>query len=128
MRVAFAKKLLIFAVAALFLVAFTNPALAKGSLMSLKGVVSSVDTTAKTLTVKEKKGEATIIADEATKVTMGKEKKSFEDLKAGEHVTVKYQKKEGKLLARDIAVANSHGGKMEKAPEMAPQKGPEKHG
>ncbi|MDA8106292.1 MAG: hypothetical protein M0Z71_13050 [Nitrospiraceae bacterium] len=58
--------MLAFAVALLFLVAFTNPAIAKGSLMSLKGVVVSVDNTAKTLTVKEKKGEATIVADQAT--------------------------------------------------------------
>ena len=128
MREAFATKLLAFAVALLFLVAFTNPAIAKGSLMSLKGVVVSVDNTAKTLTVKEKKGEATIVADQATKVTIGKEKKSFEDLKAGEHVTVRYQKKEGKLLANTIAAVPSHARKMEKAPEMAPKKGPEKHG
>ncbi len=128
MRVAFAKKILALAVALLFLVAFTNPALAKGSFQSLKGVVSSVDTWAKTLTVKEKKGEATIVADEATIVMVGKEKKSFDVLKEGEHVTVKYQKKEGKLVATDITVANSHGRKMEKVPEMAPQKGPEKHG
>ncbi len=48
---------------------------------------------------------------------------------ASEHIRVKYQKKEGKLLANTITISNSQGRKItEKAPEMAPTKGPEKHG
>ncbi len=117
----FAPRMLAVAVAVLFLVAFTSPALAKVTLHSLKGEITSVDTTAKTLSVKEKKGEATISTDEMTKFTMGKEKKAFDDLKTGEKVKVSYHKENGKLVANKIVIKGSHTKKMGKAPGKAPE-------
>ncbi len=129
MKTSFAAKFMAVAVAVFFLAAFTNTALAKEKVLWLKGAITSVDTAAKSFVVKEKKGEATVVTNETTKISLGKEKKTFEDLKAGETVHVKYHKQDGKLMAANVYLAG--GKKMEKAGgkmEKSAGKTLEKHG
>jgi hypothetical protein len=72
------------------------------------GKVKTVDTAAQTLTVAEKiKGkekETVISVDNETSITMGKEKKTLADLKAGNDVLVKYTEVEGKNVAKSVAI------------------------
>ncbi len=92
------------AVAVLFVAAYANPAIAKVKVLSVSGQVVTLDNAAKALTVKAKKGEVTIAADQMTKVAMGKKKKTFEDLKVGDKVTVTYHEKENKSIANSISI------------------------
>ncbi len=125
MRVSLTYKVLTMAVAVLFLFAFSNGVSAKASMHKLSGQVVSVDPGAKSFVVKEKKGEATIMTDEMTKVTMGKEQKAFDDIKAGEIVKVKYHEKDGKMMAYKVLLGGKHAGKMKT--EKKAEKAPEKH-
>ena len=113
--------ILTLAVIAVFVMALANVnvAIAKEKVYSLKGEVVSVDSAAKALTVKDKKGEETIVTDEMTKIKMGKKAEALGDIKAGEKVLVKYHKAaDGKLMATRILIASS---KVEKKPvEKAP--------
>lgn len=109
-------KVFIGAVAVLFVASLANTAVAKEKMHSATGVIQSVDLSAKTLTLKEKKGELTIVADENTKVKMGKEQKAFEDLKTGEKISVRYRMEDGKYIADSIAIKH-HGKTYEKMHE-----------
>ncbi len=110
-------RLFVVAVAMLFVASFANTALAKEKMHHVSGVIQSVDTSGKTLTLQEKKGEPlTIVADENTKVKMGKQQRAFEDLKTGEKVSVKYRMENGKYVADSIAI-KGHGKTYEKSPE-----------
>ncbi len=111
------RDVMVVLIAALFVMSFASPTIAKEKMIVLKGSVVSVDAAGKTLTVKEKKGEVTIAWDQATKVTMGKEKKAFEDLKAGDKVLVRYHEKEGKAVANSIAITKAPAPMKEKASE-----------
>jgi hypothetical protein len=72
------------------------------------GKVKTVDIAAQTLTIAEKvKGkekETVFTVDKETSITMGKEKKTFADLKVGNDVLVKYTEVEGKNVAKIIAI------------------------
>ncbi len=70
----------------------------------ISGDVVAVDATAGTLTVKSKTQKVSLSTDDKTVVTMGKEKKTFGDVKAGDKVTVKYKEVEGNNVAKSIAV------------------------
>lgn len=107
MRKVFATFIAVFF--ALSLVSVANvAAAAKEKIYSLKGEVVSVDTVAKTLTVKGKKGEETFATSEMTKINMGKKHETFENIKAGEKVLVKYYKKNGKEMAEHIRILPEH--------------------
>jgi Cu/Ag efflux protein CusF len=69
------------------------------------GTVESVDQKAKTITVKGMRGPVTVTADEKTVVKMGKEVKTFSDIKVGDKVTLDFEVGEGKNVAKTIAIA-----------------------
>ncbi|HBR18064.1 MAG: hypothetical protein A3G39_07540 [Deltaproteobacteria bacterium RIFCSPLOWO2_12_FULL_43_16] len=52
------------------------------------GEVTAVDANAKTITVKTKKGEVVISITENSKITVGKETKTLDQVKAGDKVKV----------------------------------------
>ncbi|HYA26682.1 MAG TPA: hypothetical protein VEE82_01665 [Thermodesulfovibrionales bacterium] len=84
------------------------------------GEVGAVDAAAKTLTVKGKKGDVALTADEKTSVKVGNEKKALTDVKAGNKVTVKYSEINGKNVAKSIAVTAAPA-KMEAPKKEAPK-------
>jgi surface antigen len=95
----------------------------KHSKKQVTGEVAAVDAAAMTLTVKGKKGEVALSADDKTKVMMGKEKKPLADVKVGEKVTVKYMVADGKNMAKTITIRTAAAGKKEAKPaekEMKP--------
>jgi hypothetical protein len=82
---------------------------------SLKGPVVSVDAGAKTVTVHSVegvtaaadnrwKGDVTFATNDMTKISMGKHKKTFTDLKAGQNLKVKFHEKDGKSVAVEIVI------------------------
>lgn len=72
--------------------------------VQVTGEIAAVDASAKTLTVKGKKGDVSISVDEKTKIMAGKDMKALGDLKTGEKVTVKYTESDGKNTAKSIEV------------------------
>ncbi len=70
----------------------------------ITGDVVTIDVAVKTLTVKGKKAEVVITADDKTTVKMNKEKKTLSDIKVGDKVTLKYAEIEGKKVARSIMI------------------------
>lgn len=70
----------------------------------ITGDVVTIDVAVKTLTVKGKKAEVVITADDKTTVKMNKEKKTLSDIKVGDKVTLKYAEIEGKKIARSIVI------------------------
>lgn len=79
-------------------------AIDKVLIRQVTGDVVTIDTTIKTLTVKGKKAEVVIVADDKTIVKIDKEKKTLSDIKIGDKVTVKYAVIDGKYIARSIEI------------------------
>lgn len=77
----------------------------KATVLKMSGEVVSLDTAAKMLTVKNKKGDMTFNVGEKTKIMMGKHKKLLANLKAGDKVSVSYSQLEGKNMAEKIVMA-----------------------
>ena len=75
------------------------------------GEVVSVDTAAKTVVAKNKKGEMTF---DVSAAKFAKNVK-FEDLKAGDNIAVKYETKDGKNMATGVTKAPEKKEKAEKA-------------
>jgi hypothetical protein len=71
---------------------------------AVKGEITVLDETARTLTVKGKKSELALITDDKTVIKEGKEKKDFTALKTGGKVAVKYAPENGKNLAKIITI------------------------
>ena len=92
---------------------------APAKVKQVTGEVAAVDAKANTLTVKGKKGDVMITADDKTVVKVGKEKKSLADVKMGDKVTVKYAEMDGKNVAKSIMVSAAPA-KKEAAPAAAP--------
>ena len=78
-----------------------KPAIKK---MWVTGEVTAVDAKAMTLTVKGKKGDVALMAEEKTRIRMGKEKKTIMDVKVGDRVTVRYTEMDGKMVAKSITI------------------------
>ena len=78
---------------------------APAKVKQVTGEVAAVDAKANTLTVKGKKGDVTLTADDKTSVKVGKDKKSLADVKAGDKVTAKYAEMDGKNVAKSIVVS-----------------------
>ena len=91
-----------------------KPAIKK---MSVTGEVTAIDANAMTLTVKGRKGDVALMAEEKTKVVMGKEKKTLADVKVGDKITVSYIEKDGKMAAKSITI-KTVAKPMEKAVEV----------
>jgi surface antigen len=95
-------------------------AVKKSSTKQVTGEVVAVDAIAMTLTVKGKKGEVALSADDKTAVKMGKEKKALADVKVGDKVKVKYTVKDGKNVAKSIAPVTAPAKKHAKPAEAKP--------
>ena len=116
------KQLIALATALLFTLSFAIVAMAAEETYSLKGPIVSIDTAAKTVTVHSVegvttaadnrwKGDVTFATSEMTKISMKKEKKTFDDLKAGQNVSVKFHEKDGKSVAVAIKILGEKKGK-----------------
>ena len=88
----------------------TTPAPVK--LEKFTGDIKSVDAVAKSIVVVKGKESKTIIVDDQTKITKGKDALTFADLKAGMNVIIEYKKDGDKLIAVTIKVS---------APKAAPK-------
>jgi len=97
---------------------------APAKVKQVAGEVTAVDAKANTLTVKGKKAEVSLTTDEKTTVTIGKEKKTLDDVMVGDKATVKYAEVDGKNVAKSIAVTPAK--KKEEKKEAAPAKKEEK--
>lgn len=92
----------------------------KDQMYSVRGPVLAVDAAAKTLTVKSIerdkspslrwKGDITFITGDNTKFAMGKKVETFQDLKAGEKVLVKFHEKDGKYIADTVRITSEKHG------------------
>ncbi len=110
------KKALTIGLALIFVISVAIGAVAaKKEMYSLKGQVLSVDTTAKTVTVHSVEGvtaaadnrwqgDVTFTTNDMTKIRMHKEKKTFDDLKTGQNVKVKFHEIDGKSVAVEIMI------------------------
>jgi len=63
------------------------------------GVVTAVDVTAKTLTIKGKKGEVVLTTTDKTKHPEGK---TLADVKVGDKLTAEYKERDGKRIALKV--------------------------
>ncbi len=110
------KKVLTIGLALIFVISVAAVAsAAKKEMFSLKGPVVSIDAAAKTVTVHSVegvtaaadnrwKGDVTFVTDKMTKIRMHKEKKTFDDLKTGQNVEVKFHEVDGKNVAAEIMI------------------------
>jgi len=95
---------------------------APAKVKQVTGEVTAVDAAAKTLTVKTKKGDVMLTADDKTAVMAGKEKKALADVKAGDKVTAKYTEMDGKNVAKSIAVTAAPMKEKKAAPKAEEKK------
>jgi len=95
-------------------------AVKKSATKQVTGEVVAVDATAMTLTVKGKKGEVALSAGDKTTVMMGKEKKALADVKVGDKVKAKYTVKDGKNVAKSVALTAAPAKKQAKPAEAKP--------
>jgi len=109
------KKILGLAIAVLCVAAVAYGAVPAEKPSPFKGEVVSVDTKAKTVTVKAisttttsttiVKGEMTFATDKKTKIKADKKSLTLKKLKAGDMVEVQYHSKGGKDIADSIVIA-----------------------
>jgi hypothetical protein len=64
--------------------------------MHVTGVVTAVDTVAKTLTIKGEKGEVVLTTTDKTKFAKGR---TLDNVKIGDMLSAKYSEKDGKMMA-----------------------------
>lgn len=87
--------------------------------MVVYGPVSSVDTTANTVTVKGKKGEVTLTTNDKTVIKKGRKKMTLADVKAGDRVYARYKKEDGKDVATLISIHTAPAKKARKKKKEA---------
>jgi len=107
------KKPLLFVICFFAAVLMTGSAIAADKVIvkQITGDVVTIDVAVKTLTVKGRKAEVVITADDKTTVKVNKEKKTLSDIKVGDKVTLKYAEVEGKKIARSIEIKTAKTGK-----------------
>ncbi len=93
---------------------------AKAKVMTVTGEVVAVDAKAMTLTVKGKKGDVSVTADDKTKFAKGK---TLADVKVGDKATVKYADMEGKMVAKSV-MSKAAEAKKETKKEMKKEAAP----
>ena len=114
-----------------FLVAFfmTGSAIAADKVIvkQITGDIVTIDVAVKTLTVRGKKAEVVITADDKTAVKMNKEKKTLSDIQVGDKVKLKYAEIQGKKIARSIEIkaakTEKKGADPAKPAKSAPKSG-----
>jgi hypothetical protein len=77
----------------------------------LRGKVTAVDVTAKTITVKSRKGEVILSIDDKTKFSKDK---TIADVNVGDWVFAKCKEMDGKLVASKVKARTSHAHKKAK--------------
>jgi|SRR5208337_1134789 len=123
------KKPLLYVICFLVAVFLIGSAIAADKVIvkQITGDVTTIDVAVKTLTIKGKKAEVVITADDKTTVKINKEKKTLSDIKVGDKVTLKYAEIEGKKIARSIEIkpakAEKKGGEPAKPAKAAPKSG-----
>lgn len=111
------KRAIVLILAVVFIAAAAGPALAaeKAAAKPVEkakaqrprqhtGEVVTVDTAAKSLTVKGKNAEMVFTTDDKSTVKINKDKKTLADVKLGDKVTVKYSVVDGKNMVQGIEV------------------------
>lgn len=91
----------------------------KAATKQTTGEVTAVDAKANTITVKAKKGDVTVSADDKTKFMP--KGKTIADVKAGDKVKVTYTEADGKMTAKSVTIMPAAKKKEEKK-EAAPAK------
>lgn len=81
----------------------------KATVKQITGEVVAIDAAAKTITIKGKKAELLLSADE----------KMLKDIKVGDKVVAKYEEKEGKMIAKSLKKAEAKA--EQKADEIKPE-------
>ena len=99
------KAVLVFIVAFGFVMMTTANAPAKVMASKISGEVTAVDAAAKTVTVKTKDKEITMMVTDKTSIAQGKEKKTLADIQSGTKVTAKYVTEGDKMTASSIHIA-----------------------
>jgi microtubule-associated protein 1 len=89
----------------------------KGKVQQYRGEVTGMDTAAKTLTVKGKKGDMTFDVTDA---------KMKAEPKAGDKVMVKYMEKDGKMVAKSVSMKGVKKAGKKEAKPAAPAPAPAK--
>jgi len=114
------KKILLIVLSCLILLSMPGLAAAveKVKVKHIAGEVAAVDAAANSLTVRGKRAEVVITANEKTSVKLEKKNASLADLKIGDKVTVKYSETDGKNIARSIETVPA---KTEKTPLKVPE-------
>ena len=103
--------------ALIFVIFFAVVAIAAEEMYALQGPIVSVDAGAKTVIVHSVegvttaadnrwKGNVTFATNDMTKISMGKTKKTFNDLKAGQDLKVKFHERDGKSVAVEIIIVS----------------------
>ena len=90
----------------------------------ITGDIVTIDVAVKTLTVRGKKAEVVITADDKTAVKMNKEKKTLSDIQVGDKVKLKYAEIEGKKIARSIEIKTAKTEKKGVDPAKPAQSAP----
>jgi hypothetical protein len=86
------------------------------------GTVEKVDATAKSVVVKDKKGEKTFMIGEKTKLTKGGKDMPFAEVKEGMHASVEYKTEGDKMMAEKMTVSAPKAAPKEKKPAEPPKK------
>jgi len=86
----------------------------------LRGKVTAVDATAKTMTIKSRKDEVTLSIDDKTKFSKDK---TIADVNVGDWVFAKYKEMDGNLVALKVTTKTRH---FHKKAEMKDKKKKEK--
>ncbi len=117
------KRLFLYVVSFLIAVLMVGSAIAIDRILirQVTGDIVTIDTTIKTLTVKGRKAEVVIVADDKTVVKMDREKKTLSDVKISDTVTVKYAVIDGKNIARSIDIKPTKTGKKGTDPAKPPK-------
>ncbi len=98
---------ILFACAVASLAVATEKKSAKAASHHAIGDVVSVDATAKTLTVKEKDKDMTFTIADNAKVMIHGKAGSLDQLKAGDHVSVRFTEKDGASIAQNVNVVKA---------------------
>jgi len=99
------KVVAVFIVAFGFMMMTMTEAPAKMMASKVSGEVTAVDAAAKTVTVKTKDKDVTMMVTDKTSIAQGKEKKTLADIQAGTKVTAKYVTEGDKMTAKSINIA-----------------------
>ncbi len=124
-----AKKILALAITLFTIVAFTSAVTAQEKspmppssqsttaatptikMDKVRGTVTKVDQATKEFVVKGRNGEMTFSTNNDTRIMEGKRELNFSDLKMKEHVSVRYAKENGQMVAHSIRVSTKHAAK-----------------